>query len=151
MPLAKGHGRGIACLSYDDRSYVAQVADVEVTKSGLLRVNKITTALDVGLVINPLGIVAQVESGIVWAITAALYGDMRFEKGRASRTSFAQYRVAGMRDMPVMETHLVAGKFSPSGAGEPPVPAVAPAIANAIFAATGKRIRSLPITSASLL
>ena len=151
VPLAKGHGRGIACLSYDDRSYVAQVADVEVTKSGLLHVNKITTALDVGLVINPLGIVAQVESGIVWAITAALYGDMRFEKGRASRTSFGQYRVAGMRDMPVMETHLVAGKFSPSGAGEPPVPAVAPAIANAIFAATGKRIRSLPITSASLL
>ena len=151
VPLAKGHGRGIACLSYDDRSYIAQVADVEVTKAGRLRVNKITTALDVGLVINPLGIVAQVESGIVWALTAALYGDMRFEKGRASRTTFGQYRVAGMRDMPVMETHLVSGKFSPSGAGEPPVPAVAPAIANAIFAATGKRIRSLPITSASLL
>ncbi len=151
VPLAKGHGRGIACLSYDDRSYVAQVADVEVTKTGQLRVNKITTALDVGLVINPLGIVAQVESGIVWALTAALYGDMRFEKGRAARTSFGQYRVAGMRDMPVMETHLVAGRFSPSGAGEPPVPAVAPAIANAIFAATGKRVRSLPISAASLL
>lgn len=151
VPSAKGHGRGIACLSYDDRSYVAQVADVEVTKTGQLKVNKITTALDAGLVINPLGIVAQVESGIVWALTAALYGDMRFEKGRASRTNFGQYRVAGMRDMPVMETHLVAGKFSPSGAGEPPVPAVAPAIANAIYAATGKRVRSLPITSASLL
>lgn len=151
VPLAKGHGRGIACLSYDNRSYVAQVADVEVTKTGQLRVNKITTVLDAGLVINPLGIVAQVEGGIVWALTAALYGEMRFEKGRAARTSFAQYRVAAMRDMPVMETHLIPGKFAPSGAGEPPVPAVAPAIANAIFAATGKRVRSLPISAASLL
>jgi isoquinoline 1-oxidoreductase beta subunit len=148
--VPKGHGRGIACLSYDDRSYVAQVAEVSVSKSGQLRVLKVTTALDVGLVINPLGVVAQVESGIVWALTAALYGDMRFADGRASRTSFAQYRVAKLTDMPLIETHLVRSSHAPSGAGEPPVPAVAPAIVNAIFAATGKRVRSLPITPASL-
>jgi isoquinoline 1-oxidoreductase beta subunit len=150
-PLAKGHGRGIACLSYDDRSYVAQVAEVEVTKAGQLRVHRITTALDVGLVINPLGITGQVESGIVWALTAALHGDMRFVEGRASRTTFGQYRVAQMTDMPVMDTHLISSTRAPSGAGEPPVPAVAPAIVNAIFAATGKRVRSLPITAASLV
>ena len=148
-PLPKGRGRGIACLSYDDRSYVAQVAEVEVSKTGQLRVHKITTALDVGLVINPLGITGQVESGITWALTAALYGDMRFADGRASRTSFAQYLVAHMTDMPTINTHLVSSTRAPSGAGEPPVPAVAPAIVNAIFAATAKRVRSLPITPAS--
>ncbi len=151
VPLEKGHGRGIACMSYDDRSYVAQVAEVFVSPGGLLRVKKITTALDVGLVINPLGLTGQVEGGIVWALSAALYGDMRFTKGRASRTSFAEYRVASMTDMPVMETHFMPGIHEPSGAGEPPVPAVAPAIANAIFSATGKRVRSLPITPASLV
>ncbi len=151
VPLEKGHGRGIACMSYDDRSYVAQVAEVFVSPGGELRVKKITTALDVGRVINPLGLTGQVESGIVWALSAALYGDMRFAKGRASRTSFAEYRVASMSDMPVMDTHFMPGNYAPSGAGEPPVPAVAPAIANAIFAATGKRVRALPITPASLV
>jgi isoquinoline 1-oxidoreductase beta subunit len=147
-PSPKGHGRGIACLSYDDRSYVAQVAEVEVSNTGQLRVHKITTALDVGLVINPLGVTAQVESGVVWALTAALYGEMRFAEGRASRTTFGQYRVAKMIDMPIMETHLVSSTHAPSGAGEPPVPAVAPAIVNAVFAATGKRVRALPIALA---
>ncbi len=151
VPLGKGRGRGIACLSYDDRSYVAQVAEVEVSKAGVVRVAKITTVLDAGLVINPLGIIGQVESGIVWALTAAFHGNMTFAKGRAARTSFGEYRLAGMRDMPVMETHLMPGNHPPSGAGEPPVPAVAPAIVNAIYAATGKRVRALPITPSSLL
>ncbi len=149
VPLPKGFGRGIACLSYDDRSYVTQIAEVEVVRNRI-RVRKLTTAIDVGTVINPLGITAQVESGVMWGITAALYGDMRFTRGRASRTSFGEYRVAGMTDAPTLVTHVMPPDFAPSGAGEPPVPAVAPAIANAVFNATGQRLRKLPLEMAAL-
>lgn len=145
--LPKGVGRGLACMSYDDRSYVAQVAEVD-TRGGRLRVRRVVTALDIGLVVNPLGAEAQVESGVLWALTAVLRGEMRFARGRASRTSFAQYRLASLTDTPVIETHFMPADSSPSGAGEPPVPAVAPAIVNAIFNATGKRVRSLPIDPA---
>lgn len=146
-PLPKGVGRGIACMSYDDRSYVAQVAEVD-TRGGRFRVRRVVTALDVGLVVNPLGAEAQVESGVLWGLTAALRGDMRFARGRASRTSFAQYRLASLTDTPVIETHFMPADYAPSGVGEPPVPAVAPAIVNAIFNATGRRVRSLPIDPA---
>ncbi len=149
MPLPKGVGRGLACLSYDNRSYVAQVAEVD-TRGGRLKVRKIVTAIDVGLVVNPLGLTAQVESAVAWALTATLHGDMRFARGRAARTSFAEYRVTGLTDMPAIETHIMPPDYPPSGAGEPPVPAIAPAIVNAIFAATGKRVRSLPVSAATL-
>jgi len=150
VPLPKGRGRGIACLSYDDRSYVAQVAEVEIV-GGALKVTKLFTAIDVGQMINPLGLVGQVESGIAWALTAVLHGEMPFTGGRAARTSFGEYRVTSLTEMPVMETYVMPAHFPPSGAGEPPVPAVAPAIANAVFAATGRRIRSLPILRTALV
>ena len=150
LKTPKGIGRGVACLSYDDRSYCAQVAEVEVV-NGRVKVRKIVTALDVGRVINPLGITGQVESAVLWGVTAALRGDMRFARGRASRTTFAEYQVATLTDTPAIETYLMPPDYPPSGAGEPPVPAVAPAIINAIYAATGKRLRSLPVDPAALL
>ena len=125
------------------------MAEVD-TRGGRLKVRKIVTAIDVGLVVNPLGLTAQVESAVAWALTATLHGDMRFARGRAARTSFAEYRVTGLTDMPAIETHIMPPDYPPSGAGEPPVPAIAPAIVNAIFAATGKRVRSLPVSAATL-
>jgi isoquinoline 1-oxidoreductase beta subunit len=143
-PLPAGRGRGVACLSYDDRTYCAQVAEVSV-ESGRLAIHRVTTAIDCGLAVNPLGLVGQVESAVVWAVTAILHGEMTFRDGRAAKTEFSQYRVAQLGDMPEMVTHVVPSGHAPSGVGEPPVPAVAPAVVNAIAAATGRRLRRLPV------
>ena len=103
-------------------------------------------AVDCGLVVNPVGVEQQIEGGIIWGISSALMGQITFKNGAAQQSSYRDFEVARMKDAPEIEVHIVASERSePSGMGEPPVPPIVPAIVNAVFAATGKRIRRLPI------
>ena len=144
-------GHGMACNVYDEDCFIAQVAEVSVgRKDHDIRVHRIICAVDCGRVINPLGIEGQTESGITWGLTAALHGRMEFKNGAAIQENFTDYEVIRMDESPAVETHIISSEHSPGGFGETAVPAVAPAVANAVFAATGKRVRRLPITSAKL-
>jgi len=150
-PMAKGGGRGTACNVYDGETHVAYVVEVAVNGSGDVRVHRVTAAIDCGLIVNPTGVEQQVESGILWGLSSALGGEITFRNGQVQQSTFADYPVARMRDSPVIEVHLVrSDKVQPYGVGEPPVPPIVPAITNAIFAATGVRLRSLPIRTADL-
>jgi len=146
--LPAGHGLGLACHAYDGRSYAAQVAEVSVVK-GRLKVHKITCAVDCGPVVNPAGLQAQVEGGIVFGLSA-LFTQITWEKGRTVQTGYLDFPLLRLADTPVIETHVVVGSDTPTGIGEPPVPLPIPAVLNALFAATGKRIRTLPLLPESL-
>ena len=140
------HGHGVACNIYDGETHIAYVVDVAVDETGSVRVERVVAAVDCGLVVNPTGVEEQVEGGIIWGISSALMGEITFRKGLVQQTSYADDGVARMRDTPVIEMHIVSSEATqPFGMSEPPVPPIAPAIVNAIFAATGKRIRRLPI------
>jgi len=143
--LEPGHFHGIALQESFD-SIVAQVAEVSVEGS-TVRVHRMTCAIDCGLAVNPAGVIAQMESAVAFGLTAALHGEIRIEAGRAVQSNFDDYPLLRISEMPFVDTILVAGDGPMGGAGEPGVPPVAPAVCNAIFAATGKRIRRLPITS----
>jgi isoquinoline 1-oxidoreductase subunit beta len=144
-------GRGIACNVYDADCYIAQVAEVSVGKTAHdIKVHRIVCAVDCGLVINPRGLDGQAESGITWGLSATLHGGIDFKDGGALQSSYTDFRVIGIDEAPAIETHIVASEHPPGGFGETAVPPVAPAVANAIFAATGKRMRQLPITPAKL-
>jgi isoquinoline 1-oxidoreductase beta subunit len=144
-------GRGIACNVYDADCYIAQVAEVSVGKASHdIKVHRIVCAVDCGLVINPRGLDGQAESGITWGLSATLHGRIDFKNGGALQTSYTDFRVIGIDEAPAIETHIVASDHPPGGFGETAVPPVAPAVANAIFAATGKRMRQLPITPEGL-
>jgi isoquinoline 1-oxidoreductase beta subunit len=138
-------GRGIACNIYHGQTHLAQVAEVSVGAQGDVRVEKITSVIDLGQPLNMLGVEGQVESAIIWALSSTVKSSMSFKSGEAQSSNFVNYPVVRMNDTPVMETHVLPSTERPSGLGEQPVPCVAPAIANAIFAATGKRIRKVPI------
>ncbi|HZI29725.1 MAG TPA: molybdopterin cofactor-binding domain-containing protein [Gemmatimonadaceae bacterium] len=140
-------GRGIACNSYHRGTMVAQVAEVSVGTAGDIRVHRIVSAVDGGQVINRTGVEKQFEGGIGWALSALFGPGIHFEGGRTVAASFADYPVLRMDQMPAVETHIVESSIRPFGMGEPPVPAVAPAVLNAVFAATGIRIRTLPIAA----
>ena len=142
-PLPDGKGRGISA-SYIQGAWVAEVAEVTV-RNNRLKVDKITCAIDCGLVINPQGAVNQVEGGIVDGLAAALYGKITVKDGIVQESNFHDYRFCRMRDMPIIDVHFIDSNDAPRGLGEGPLPPVAPAITNAIFSATGKRIRELPI------
>jgi len=145
-----GEGRGVACNIYDADTHIAYVVDV-VVKDGNVQVKRAVAAVDCGLVINPIGVEQQIEGGVIWGLSSALKGEITFRNGAAEQQTYADFEVARMRDAPVIETHLVGSDAErPFGMGEPPVPPIAPAIANAIFAATGKRIRKLPIRASDL-
>lgn len=146
--LPAGRGLGLACHAYDGRSYAAQVAEVSVEK-GKLRVHKITCAVDCGFVVNPLGLEAQVEGGITFGLSA-LFTQITWDKGRTVQTGFLDFPLVRQGDMPVIETHIMPSTEAPSGMGEPPVPLPIPAVLNAVFAATGKRIRRVPLVADSL-
>jgi isoquinoline 1-oxidoreductase beta subunit len=142
--LPAGRGRGIAGV-FGWGSYVAYVAEVSLN-SGAARVERVVAAVDCGQVVNPDMVAAQVEGGIVFGLSAALRGEITVERGRVQQSNFDNYPVLRISEMPQVEVHLAPSTATPGGMGEPPVPAIAPAVTNAIFAATGKRIRRLPIS-----
>ncbi|MFQ5703739.1 MAG: molybdopterin cofactor-binding domain-containing protein [Gemmatimonadales bacterium] len=143
-PLPNGKARGIA-VHESFGSFVAQVAEVSLRDDGSVRVHRVVCAVDCGHVVNPDTIVAQMESGIVYGMSAALYGKITIDNGRAVEGNFDKYPVIRIDEMPRVETHIVTSGDALGGIGEPGLPPVAPAICNAIYALTGKRIRTLPI------
>jgi isoquinoline 1-oxidoreductase beta subunit len=148
-PLPAGVYRGIAA-HFAYAGYCAEVAEVSVAKDGRVKVHRVVAALDSGWVVNPEMLKYQVESGIYYGLTAALYGEVTIKDGRAEQSNFHQYKLARMDEMPKVEVHLLEAKGEQGGGGEPGMPTVTPAVCNAIFAATGKRIRRLPIDPALL-
>ena len=144
-PLPKGRARGIA-VHESFGSVCAQVAEVSLEGNNI-RVHKVTAAFDCGLVVNPLTVEAQLQSAIAFGLSAALFSEITFKDGRVEQSNFHDYRVLRMNEMPQVEVHLVPGGDKPTGVGEPGTPPVAPAVANALFALTGKRARSLPLAS----
>lgn len=143
-PLPVGHGRGLA-VHESFGSYVAHVAEVSVSPQGKVRVHRVVCAVDCGPVVNPDTVRAQLEGGTVFGLTAALYSEITFEKGRVKQRNFHDYPMLRMNETPEIEAHIVPSTDKMGGVGEPGVPSVAPAVANAIFAVTGKRLRKLPI------
>jgi isoquinoline 1-oxidoreductase beta subunit len=128
---------------------VAHVAEVSL-REGELKVERVVCGIDCGPVVNPDTIRAQLEGGVVFGLTAALYGEITFKDGRVQQRAFHDYPMLRINEMPLVETHIVPSTEKMGGVGEPGVPTVAPAVANAIFAATGKRIRRLPIRAEDL-
>ena len=143
-PLPPGRGRGIAIAEWEPTT-CAEVAEVSVGADRTVRVHRVVAAVDCGPVVNPDTIEAQMQGGVVFGLSAALYGEITIDKGRVQQGNFNDYPVLRMPEMPVVEVHIVPSSDPQGGIGEPSVPPTAPAVCNAIFAATGKRIRSLPI------
>jgi isoquinoline 1-oxidoreductase subunit beta len=144
-PLPRGSGRGIAICT-DTDSLCAQVAEVTVTPAGDVKVNRVTVALDTRYMVNPLTIAEQAEGSVIFGLSAALFGKITIKDGAAVQGNFDTYRMVRFAEAPKIDVHLVpSGGKVWGGAGEPATPPIAGAVANAIFAATGKRIRSLPI------
>jgi isoquinoline 1-oxidoreductase beta subunit len=142
-PLPKGKGRGIA-VAEAFKTFVAQVAEVTVDDKGRVSVDRVVCAVDCGTPINPDVIKAQMEGGIGFGLGAVLYGAITLDNGRVEQSNFNSYRVLRMNEMPKVEVYIVPSSEAPTGVGEPGVAPVGPAVANAIFAATGKRIHILP-------
>jgi isoquinoline 1-oxidoreductase beta subunit len=148
-PLAPGksgdkRGRGIA-VHEAFNTFVAEVAEVTIGSDNHVRVDRVVCAVDCGIAVNPDNIRAQMEGGIGFALSAALYGEITLKDGAVEQTNFHQYPVLRINEMPAVEVYIVASPEAPTGVGEPGVPPLAPAVANAIAAATGKRVRNLPI------
>ncbi|MGA2403588.1 MAG: xanthine dehydrogenase family protein molybdopterin-binding subunit [Syntrophobacteraceae bacterium] len=146
--LPAGQARGIAVHKSFD-SFVSEVAEVSVGPTGEVSVHKVVCAIDCGMAVNPSIIESQAESAIVFGLSAALYGAITLKDGRVEQSNFHDYKVLRMDRMPAVEVHIVQSNEAPSGIGEPGTPPIAPAVANAIFSATGKRIRRLPISMIS--
>jgi isoquinoline 1-oxidoreductase beta subunit len=149
-PLPPGSGRGIAICNFTD-SLCAQVAEVTVKPDGKLKVDRVTVALDTRHMVNPNTVAEQAESAVIFGLSAALYGKITIKNGVPEQGNFDTYRMVRLADTPKIDVHLVpSGGDIWGGAGEPGVPPIAPAVTNAIFAATGKRIRTLPIVDTDL-
>ena len=148
QPLAAGRARGIAG-HYSFRTYVAEVAEVSL-ENGRPRVHRVVAAVDCGRVMHPDNLAAQVEGAIVYGLTAALKSAITIDQGQVRQSNFDDYEMLRIQEMPAVEVHTVASDAAPTGIGEPGLPPIAPAVANALFALTGKRIRKLPILAADL-
>jgi isoquinoline 1-oxidoreductase beta subunit len=143
-PLPARSGRGIAAqVAFG--SYIATVAEVEVSERGLVRVNRIVSAVDTGIVVNPDTVVAQLQGGLIFGLTAALFGEITLDRGRVQQSNFNNYRMLRINEVPKIEVHLIASSEAPGGIGETGTTAAPPAVGNAIYAATGVRLRRLPI------
>ena len=141
----QGRYQGLAFME-GYTSHIAQVAEISL-ESGRLKVHKVTCVIDCGQAVNPRIVASQLESGIIFGLSAALWGDITLRNGRAQQQNFHEYRVLRLNETPEIDVHLVPSDAAPGGIGETGVPPVAPAVCNAIFAATGKRLRSLPISA----
>lgn len=146
---AEGRARGIACHA-SFGSFFAEVAEVSVNKAGNVRVHKVVCALDCGPVVNPDTVKAQIEGAIVYGLSAALMGEITIDRGRVQQGNFDDYPMLSFDEMPVVDVHILPSTEALGGIGEPGVPPIAPAVCNAVFAATGKRIRRLPIRKEEL-
>jgi isoquinoline 1-oxidoreductase subunit beta len=144
QPLPKRVGRGVA-LQFVFATYLAHVAEVEVSADGSVRVRRVVTAVDCGSVINPDTVQAQIQSAVMFGVTAALYGEISLKNGRVEQSNFDTYQILRMNEAPVVEVHIVQNREPPGGMGETGTSAIVPAVANAIFAATGKRLRKMPV------
>jgi isoquinoline 1-oxidoreductase beta subunit len=149
QPLPQRAGRGVS-LQFVFGTYMAQVAEVEVAKNGTVRVRRVVCAVDCGTVINPDTVRAQIQSAIIFGITAALYGEITLKNGRVEQTNFDSYQVLRVNEAPEIEVHIVQSSEPPGGMGECGTSAIVPAVANAIFSATGKRLRKMPVDIAAL-
>ena len=151
-PLAPGkagtkRGRGVA-VHESFNTAVAQIVDVTVTSDNKFTVDRVVCAVNCGLVVNPDVVKAQMEGGIGFGLSAALYGAITLKDGAVEQSNFNDYPVLRMNEMPAVEVHIVPSTEKPTGVGEPGVPPIAPAVANALAAATGKRLRKLPLSLA---
>ncbi len=142
--LPQGVGRG-ASLQFAFGTYMAQVAEVKVAGDGTVHVQRVVCAVDCGVVVNPDTVRAQIQSAIIFGIAGALYGEVTFKDGRVDQANFHNYRVLRMGETPIIDIHIVPSRETPGGMGEPGTSALAPAVTNAIYAATGKRVRTLPV------
>ncbi len=149
QPLPQGVGRGVS-VQFVFATYLAQVAEVEVSKDGAVRVQRVVCAVDCGTVVNPDTVRAQIQSAIIFGITAALYGEITLKDGRVEQANFDTYQILRMNEAPAIEVHIVQNFEPPGGMGEAGTSAIVPAVTNAIYAATGKRLRKLPVDTAAL-
>jgi isoquinoline 1-oxidoreductase beta subunit len=148
-PLPQGSGRGVS-MQFVFGTYMAHVAEVEASKDGEVRVRRVVCAVDCGSVVNPDTVRAQVQGAVIFGISAALFGEITLKNGRVEQTNFNTYRVLRMNEAPAIEVHIVQNTEPPGGMGEPGTSAIVPAVANAIFAATGKRLRKMPVDPSDL-
>jgi isoquinoline 1-oxidoreductase beta subunit len=151
-PLPAGRGKGIA-VHESFGSFVAHAAEVSIAKdergSEAIRVHRVVCAIDCGPVVNPLTVAAQMESGIAFGLGAALYSKLTFRDGQVQESNYHDYRVLRLSEMPAVAVHIVPSNEKMGGVGEPGTPPVAPAVANAVFALTGRRLRELPLSLAA--
>jgi isoquinoline 1-oxidoreductase subunit beta len=149
QPLPARVGRGVA-LQFVFGSYMAFVAEVEVAKDGRVRVRRVTCAVDCGTVVNPDTVRAQVQSGVIFGITAALHGEITLKNGRVEQSNFDTYEMLRIDEAPAVEVHIVQNLEAPGGMGECGTSLIVPTVANAVFGATGKRLRKMPVDPALL-
>ena len=142
-------GRGVS-VQFAFATYMAQVAEVEVSKDGAVRVRRVVCAVDCGTVVNPDTVQAQIQSAVMFGVTAVLYGEITLKDGRVEQSNFDTYRVLRMNEAPTVEVHIVQSAEPPGGMGEAGTSCIVPAVANAVFAATGKRLRKLPLDATAL-
>jgi isoquinoline 1-oxidoreductase beta subunit len=149
QPLPERVGRGVS-LEYVFATYMAMVAEVEVSKDGTVRVRRVVCAVDCGTVVNPDTVQAQIQSAIIFGITAALHGQITVKNGRVEQGNFDSYQMLRIDEAPTIDVHIVQSSEPPGGMGEAGTSAIVPAVANAIFAATGKRLRKMPVDATAL-
>lgn len=143
-PLAKGQGRGVSVM-HAFGSFLAMVVDVTVNDQGEVKVDRVVSAVDCGMTVNPDTVIAQIQGGVIFGLTAVLYNEITIEHGRVEQTNFNDYRMLRINEAPSIDVHLIKSAEAPGGIGEPGTAAIGAALANAVFSATGKRIRKLPI------
>jgi isoquinoline 1-oxidoreductase beta subunit len=143
-PLAKGQGRGVSVM-HAFGSFLAMVVDVTVNDQGEVKVDRVVSAVDCGMTVNPDTVIAQIQGGVIFGLTAVLYNEITIEHGRVQQTNFNDYRMLRINEAPAIDVHLIKSAEAPGGIGEPGTAAIGAALANAVFSATGKRIRKLPI------